>query len=519
MTMELSIEQRCAVQQFEEGDNLFITGEGGTGKTTLIQYLIRSARKRNKTLQICAMTGCAALLLNCNAKTIHSWSGIRLAKGDAKNVVHSVLYSSAASKVWKSVQILVIDEVSMMSKRLFDILNEIGRRVRQNSRPFGGIQVVFCGDFYQLPPVASSMELDSDKFCFESNDWYTTFPLENHIVLDTIFRQTDPHYKNILTRLRKGNIDSESIAVLKSRVGLSFDKSNHNGCVPTKLFPTRNKVDFVNQKMFELLAGDPYEYTYICKSNCTVYMDSIGPIPIPIGDLKKCRKLLNEEKIEHTLNYLLTNSPCVKQLQLKKGTVVMCTVNLDLENGICNGSTGIVEDFVLHAGIPFPIVRFTNGHKREIPIKYWQSEDYPTIAIGQFPLCHAWAITIHKMQGATLALAEMDIGNNVFEYGQTYVALSRVKSLDGLYLTGFDSSKIKVNPKVKEFYNLIPEVEYEDEESEAEDEAVAVEVAVAAAAVEDDDIKKITLNDDRPNGDLCFESYAYTDLSIKKIEA
>lgn len=189
----------------------------------------------------------------------------------------------------------------------------------------------------------------------------------------------------------------------------------------------------------------------------------------------------------------------------------MCTVNLDLENGICNGSTGIVEDFVLHAGIPFPIVRFTNGHKREIPIKYWQSEDYPTIAIGQFPLCHAWAITIHKMQGATLTLAEMDIGNNVFEYGQTYVALSRVKSLDGLYLTGFDSSKIKVNPKVRDFYNLIPEVEYEDEESEAEDEAV-----------EDEGIKKITLHDDRHYGDLCFESYAYTDtdpLTIKKIEA
>jgi ATP-dependent exoDNAse (exonuclease V) alpha subunit len=174
-----------------------------------------------------------------------------------------------------------------------------------------------------------------------------------------------------------------------------------------------------------------------------------------------------------------------------------------MEKGICNGSTGLVIDFVMHAGVPFPIVQFSNGVKREIQMKYWQSEEFPVIAIGQLPLCHAWAMTIHKIQGATLSMAEMDIGNGIFECGQTYVALSRVKSLDGLYLTSFDPTKIKINPKVKEFYDKIPEVEYESvEETETETPPQV-----------DTNIKKITIKDE-----LQFEQYAYNDdVTVKKL--
>ena len=144
-------------------------------------------------------------------------------------------------------------------------------------------------------------------------------------------------------------------------------------------------------------------------------------------------------------------------------------------------------DFVLRLNVPVPVVQFSNGIKREIPIQYWQSEEYPTIAIGQYPLCLAWAMTIHKIQGATLPMAEMDIGKSIFESGQTYVALSRVKSLGGLYLSSFHPRNIRVNEKVTAFYETIPEVEYEMEES---------------------DIKE-----------LDFEEFAYkdTDSTIKKI--
>ena len=150
----------------------------------------------------------------------------------------------------------------------------------------------------------------------------------------------------------------------------------------------------------------------------------------------------------------------------------MCTVNLDMDAGICNGSIGVIVDFMVMAGISYPIVLFSNGVKRQMPLKYWQSEEYPTLAIGQIPLRLAWAITIHKIQGATLPMAEIDIGNTIFECGQSYVALSRVQNLEGLYLSGFRPDKIKVHPTVFEFYKKIPQIEYEEEEvDEAEAKA------------------------------------------------
>jgi hypothetical protein len=161
----------------------------------------------------------------------------------------------------------------------------------------------------------------------------------------------------------------------------------------------------------------------------------------------------------------------------------MCTFNVDLESGVCNGSIGVIIDFrtnstssvpipVVKSSVPIPVVKFSNGYIREMPIQYWHSEDFPTIAIGQLPLCLAWAITIHKIQGATLPMAEMDIGQSIFEYGQTYVALSRVQHLHGLYLTDFSAKKIKANPKVIDFYNSIPKVVYEDEIPDKEEDSV-----------------------------------------------
>jgi ATP-dependent DNA helicase PIF1 len=162
-----------------------------------------------------------------------------------------------------------------------------------------------------------------------------------------------------------------------------------------------------------------------------------------------------------------------------------------MDNGICNGAIGVIQDFVPHAGVPMPIVLFSNGIKMQIPFKYWQSEEFPTLAIAQIPLRLAWAMTIHKIQGATLPMAEIDIGLSIFECGQTYVALSRVQSLEGLYLCGFDPSRIKVHPKVRDFYNTIPLVEYEEEDT----------VDASSASVQPDpNIKTVNLS---------FQQYAY----------
>jgi len=158
------------------------------------------ATTNGKRHAVCAMTGCAAILLNCKARTLHSWSGIRLAKGDKQDIVSSVIRNKAATKTWRQVDILIVDEVSMLSKKVFEIIEEIARVSRLSSLPFGGIQVIFTGDFYQLPPVGTDGDTESEQFCFESPVWKTVFKMENHVQLKTIFRQSDP---SILTYLTK----------------------------------------------------------------------------------------------------------------------------------------------------------------------------------------------------------------------------------------------------------------------------------------------------------------------------
>ena len=469
-TESLSIEQECALQQFEDDDNLFITGEGGTGKTLLIRHLVYSAKRHGKKIQVCALTGCAALLLECNARTIHSWSGIKLGRGEVNDIIGDIFNNHKARGAWKTTDVLIVDEVSMMSAHIFELLDTVGRRVRGSRLPFGGMQVVFVGDFFQLPPVSKGgLENAEGKFCFESDRWLATFPMDNHIVLNTMFRQNDSVFRRILKNVRMGKITDEDIDVLNKCVNRSFDLDAHQGVVPAKLFPTKNKVDAINAKMFAALDGIMHEFSAIQKTDCTSMMDG-STKALSSTVLGRCKRLLTKQKTTYELESLLNNSPCMQILCLKRGANVMCTVNLDLDRGICNGSLGTVIDFTsVVEGVTEtlrPVVRFSNGVVTTIPMKYWQSEEFPTVAVGQFPLTLAWAMTIHKIQGATLSMAEIDVGGGIFECGQTYVALSRVRDLDGLYLSKFDSTKIKSSLRVRKFYNSIPEVEYEVEEKD-----------------------------------------------------
>ena len=173
--MNLSEEQQIAFDKYVQRKNIFITGPGGTGKSTLIKQLQLDAKRKNLNIQICALTGCAAVLIGCKAKTIHSWSGIGLGNGSIGMHAKRVALNKYKAKTWKSVDILVIDEVSMMSQKIFEMLDAIGKATRQNGRPFGGIQVIFLGDFYQLPPVGNKEEPETMHYCFESSLWNETF--------------------------------------------------------------------------------------------------------------------------------------------------------------------------------------------------------------------------------------------------------------------------------------------------------------------------------------------------------
>jgi ATP-dependent DNA helicase PIF1 len=438
--MELSLEQEQALAAFNEGRNLFLTGPGGTGKTALIKKMVESCKTNNRRVQVCAMTGCAAVLLNCQAKTVHSWAGIGLASGPADLLVRKVAMNKYKSSNWKKIDVLIIDEISMMSQKIFEILDDIARKVRlyASHLPFGGIQVVFSGDFYQLPPVIREEDQQKDPgaaaFCFESPRWSKTFHLV--VQLKKIFRQTDQAYMTILNQIRVGKIYKSSMETLSTHV----NKPLPDTFVPTILLPRRRDAEMINLTELNKLSGEEkiYKLTFV-------------------EELDKCVGRTNAqhtmEQREMEQQFLVNNIMADKEIILKKGTQIMCIANLDMESPepIVNGSQGIVVDFVGN----LPLIQFNNGVKRTVGYHVWNSEIIPSIGVKQIPLIYAWAITIHKAQGVSLDMAQIDAGNNIFECGQTYVALSRIKSLSGLYLTAFNPQKIKVNKKVQEYYTTL----------------------------------------------------------------
>ena len=455
----LSPEQNYAFERFKEGKNLFITGPGGTGKTRLIKTFVQYMTDNDIKFQVCAMTGCATVLLNgCKARTLHSWSGIGLANGAKDKIIQKVTHNRNSVSNWKKVKVLIIDEVSMMSKKVFEIIEHIGRIIKKSIKPFGGIQVIFTGDFFQLPPVGNIDDDSTSQFCFESEVWPLLFLKQNHIQLTTIFRQKDPEYREILNQIRYGAIDSILCEKLMKHVGRTY--SDESMIVkPAKLFAVRAKADFVNQAQYAKLSGEEYLYNTESSTSLISYMDSGKTIEPELIHI--CNKLNETDKI-YELEYLKTTTNCAPIIKLKIGARVMCLHNLDIDNGICNGTQGTVVDCVSNTlGQKIPLVLFSNGRKEIIDYHWIQSDEYPCFGISQIPLCLSWAITIHKIQGATLPMAEMDLGNTIFEYGQTYVALSRIESLSGLYLTAFHPSKIKANPVVKAFYNNLIKIDYE----------------------------------------------------------
>jgi len=267
-----------------------------------------------------------------------------------------------------------------------------------------------------------------------------------------VFRQVDPVYVQILSEIRIGKISNESVQILQKYLKRQYNPEEHAGCTPTKLFSLRNKTDYVNNEMFDKIQEQVYEFHYDVEYNNQVFIDSKKQISFDL--LQKCKKM-EKTDVDKMVDSYINNLPFTKILSLKKGSSVMCLINLDMDVGISNGSQGIIIDFLENDEMTIPIVKFHNGIVRPMHYHYWQMEDFPTITVGQIPLALSWAMTIHKMQGTTIPMAEMDIGNSIFEYGQIYVALSRLQTLDGLYLIGFNPYRIKSNPKVVEFYEKI----------------------------------------------------------------
>lgn len=441
-TDDLKDEQLLVFDKYIAGENIFITGPGGTGKTHIIKAIVKHATEKERVFKVCALTGCAAILLMCGAVTLHAFAGIGLATGTIAEVVEKVIKNRYKRPNWQKLDLLIVDEVSMLSLKIFRILDAIARKIKKKpNMPFGGIQIIFSGDFYQLPPVGDETDPESCQFCFESPLWDLVFPPRNQVQLKTMFRQTDPKYIKILNNIRVGKITPGTIATLTECVTKKYDTANE--IRPTILLPRRRDAEIINN--LELNKLDP-------KTEKVFQIVSVPETDLVLTkEQLKNLDVFTEKEREYELNYLTDNIIAEKTLKLRKGAIVMCIANLDVDSAtpIVNGSQGIVTDFDYNG---FPMVEFTNGAKQIITPHIWQSERMAGIAVKQVPLIYAWAITIHKAQGITLERALIDIGFQTFECGQTYVALSRIKSLAGLYLKSFDYTKITVNKKVTQFY-------------------------------------------------------------------
>lgn len=434
--MQLSEDQQNAYDVYLSGANLFITGAGGTGKSVLIRNIEQHAKENNKRIQICATTGVAAANLNIiGAKTIHSWSGIGLGKGEHETIISKIVGNKYKCKTWRSIDILVVDEVSMLSLSQFELIDNIGRQVKKNRMvPFGGMQIIFAGDFYQLPPISDT------GFCFQSKEWNNCFKPIDQIYLKKIFRQTNETYINILNEIREGTITPDAIKILQERVNITIPAD----VTCTKILPTRVAVDRINTTELAKLTTE--EMTYKAKR---VSHDSLQ---LTKSEKQSCKSISDKQK-EFEYFELVRNMLCDETIKFKTGAHVMCIVNITQDDNlqICNGSQGIIT----HFENGFPVVKFDNGVVRKMGYHNWKSEKIADVVAAQVPLMLSWAITIHKSQGITLDNAEIDAGNNIFEAGQTYVALSRLRTLEGLYLSRFNPLKIKNNKQVQDYYESL----------------------------------------------------------------
>jgi ATP-dependent DNA helicase PIF1 len=452
--LSLNTEQAAALHAVQHGRNIFLTGAGGTGKSHTIRAITEWAHRAGLRYAVTALTGCAALLLNCGAKTLHSWGGVGLARESPATLVDAIKRNRRAARRWTDTQLLIVDEVSMMSPDFLEKLDCVARRIRKRpEQRFGGLQLVLAGDFCQLPPVTRDTSGGAPKFIFEMPLWSEL--IDETVYLRQILRQTDPVFQTLLNEARLGTLTPASVGLLEKRMGLPWQE---NEIRPTLLFSRNTDVDEVNRRNMEALTTERRTYeaqTVVMDTTVTVRR---GPSSGPAGTPRPLVVPPDDPDVLVALERLDADAPYDPKLELAIGAQVMLIVNLDQDRGLVNGSRGVVTGFS-DGGLP--LVKFL-GQREPILMdrSYWwlDTEGIEGIGRGQIPLRVAYAITIHKSQGATLDCALIDIGSSTFEYGQAYVALSRVRSLEGLYVWKLDPRKIRCHAAVAAFYAGLPSV-------------------------------------------------------------
>lgn len=413
--------QETALKILQTGANVFLTGEPGSGKTHMVNHYVRWLREHGVTPAITASTGIAAT--HINGMTIHSWCGIGVRTSLSSHDLDALSANERVAKRIRNASVLILDEVSMLSAQTLSMAESVCRAVRKKNAPFGGLHVVLVGDFFQLPPVVAreqhvGVQLGfgentaagtSAPFAFRSRTWESVNPVVCYLTEQ--HRQEDAAFLKLLSTVRSGATDTNAhIALAARRVA----KEHAPKDLP-RLYAHNADVDRINEERLVSLAGKAKQYSMI----------SHGPEGL-IATLK--RGCLSPET-----------------LSLKVGARVMFTKN-NPDGSFVNGTVGEVRSF---ADGDTPVVQTLRGRRVYVEPMEWTITDGVRVLarISQLPLRLAWALTIHKSQGMTLDAAVMDL-SQAFEYGQGYVALSRVRSLSGLHLLGWNERSLQVHPEV-----------------------------------------------------------------------
>lgn len=401
--------QNQALTIMKTGANVFLTGEPGAGKTHTVNAFVAFLRQHGIEPAITASTGIAAT--HIHGQTIHSWSGIGIRKSMSPYDLDKLASIEYLVRRIQKTKVLIIDEISMIDGFTLDLVDAVCRTIKQKEEPFGGMQVVLVGDFFQLPPISRRDEVV--PFAFQAHVWSGMKPLVCYLTEQ--HRQSDETFLSLLSAIRRNERMDDYMIHLEKRI-VSDDNSFEHLENMTRLFAHNADVDAINNQALHAIEGPTNTYTMFSKGS-----DAL------VASLKK--GCLSPDRLD-----------------LKIGATVMCTKN-NTQKGFVNGTTGTIMRF--EAGSKYPIIRTSDGEELTIEPMDWSIEEDGKIkaSITQVPLRLAWAITIHKSQGLSLDNAMMDL-RQVFEYGQGYVALSRVRTLSGLYLAGWNEQTFQVHPHI-----------------------------------------------------------------------
>lgn len=398
--------QEKALAILKSGKNVFLTGSAGTGKTYTLNKYIEWLKSYRVPVAITASTGIAAT--HMNGTTIHSWSGIGIKDQLSHSDLRSMRTKQYLMKNVEKTHVLIIDEISMLHRRQLDLINQALKYMRGSAEPFGSMQVVFAGDFFQLPPVSREREPSREKFAFMSKAWVDASPVVCYLTEQ--YRQSKNELNNILNQIRFGEVDENAVELLNET------RFNEHSIEPTRLYSHNADVDRINDE--ELTKIDSAEEVFFAQ------------------------KKGNPKLMEAFVKGLIVR----EKLVLKKGAKVMFLKN-NPDKGYFNGTLGVVVAFKEdEKGKIWPVVQLSDKRKVTVTNDVWSimDNDKPLVEFVQVPLRLAWAITVHKSQGMTLESAEIDLAKT-FEPGQGYVALSRLKELDGLRLLGINRMAIEVD--------------------------------------------------------------------------